>query len=1197
MKHISIRVPWHDSNWNGHVCKNPACNTFCKVLPRISMSRDTADCLHASEDWSLLPQHERPVCASENGGFMNQHSYKREFKHVYAGKGGRHDVLKPTTIEIPAYSALAIPFRYMSLDSQSWLSDRHPEFHDVEKSPFNSSWLYGAERQLDILKWFRGNIEANESICVFYCKNGNPVDDEGRRMIVGMGEVTSVASIKLYDTEADYTYPLWEMVVQHSIRQELQDSKGFLLPYNQYLEFDEDYIQKKTGLTKEEALDEIKISLDKLGNTERIFNELSYGCEFISNQSMLIILENARRALEAVMKHGLVGGDWQLQLRWINDSIAKVKSSISPFPSFAECLKAIGVNYSYLIERDILTAGCGKKDNPWRYYNDLMAGKLPVPNTVYFSELPAYKKSWEYRSDEGKRVLELLSRFELDADIIGQYANNAETYEKLLTNPYIISEKCAQDYDNRVNTQTIDFGVIPDVDIQGENIPTAPFAVRTLIDERRLRSMTVERLCSALDDGDTLLSIAELEQYVSDTLSDTNSLLPNDYFLTVRGFFSDELVYLPDDNPKALQLKEYAEMERWLSKRLLARAKNSVRNKLNVDWETRAMSSSHYDKNNENSREATRQQIEALEMMTDRKLSVLTGGAGTGKTTVVETFLSCSQIKNEGVLLLAPTGKARVRLGKMGKGVEAQTIAQFLVRQGFFDWDRMLAIDNPNGRQYANAANVIIDECSMLTTRDLYILLKALDLAKINRLILIGDPCQLPPIGAGRPFADLCYRLQNKDTVPVLNSAITSLETVVRTITTGESDILTLASWFSSKKPKKGADEIFNKMATGDLNGDLQVMTWTDESDLEKCLMEALCIELGCTEDNLSAVLQHRLGIDSIKSLEANPNTIESVQVLTPVLNPIWGSLHLNECVQKWIGTYDKEFIQFSTQKIYPKDKIMQLKNEKVEAYPSHQKYQLSNGQIGFVRSIYKGYANLIYAGIPNESFGKRGVSGEDSETPIELAYSITIHKSQGSDFNTVVLVLPKFGRILTRELIYTALTRAKKKLILLIQDNVYWLWEKTKPQASILAQRNSNMFEQLVARENKSSIPYVEGLIHRTKNPNLMVRSKSEVIIANELISADIKFKYEEMFNRDGHQCLPDFTFVDLSDEIIIWEHLGMLTVPEYKTSWEKKLKFYNSIGFIEGENLFTTHDHENGSIDTTEIMKVIDKIKNLVE
>lgn len=1197
MKHISIRVPWHDSNWNGHVCKNPTCNTFCKVLPRISMSRSSVDCSHAAEDWSILPQNERPVCASENGGFMNQHSYQREFKHVYAGKGGRHDVLKPTIVEIPAYSALAIPFRYMSLDSQSWLNDRHPEFHDVEKAPFNSAWLYGAERQTDILSWFRGNIEANESICVFYCKNGNPVDDEGRRMIVGMGDVTSVASIKFYDTNADYTYPLWEICVQHSIRPELKESKGFLLPYNQYLDIDEDYILKKTGLTKEEALDEIKISLDKLGNTERIFNELSYGCEFISNQSMLIILENARRAVEAVVRHGLIGGDWQLQLRWINDSIAKVKSSVSPFPSFAECLKAMGVNYSYLIEQDIQTSGCGKKDNPWVYYDDLMTGKLSVPNTIYQSELPAYKKSWKCRSDEGKRVLELLSRFEFDADLIGQYVNNSEIYEKLLNNPYIISERCAQDYDNRVNTQTIDLGVIPDVDIQGENIPIAPVAVETLIDERRLRSIVIERLCLALDNGDTLLSIAELEEYVKDTLSNLNSLLPNNYFLTARDFFSDELVFLPDDNPRALQLKEYAKMESWLSKKLLARAKSSVRVKLNEDWEVRAKSSSYFNANNENSREATRQQIEALKMMADKKLSVLTGGAGTGKTTVVETFLACPQIQQEGVLLLAPTGKARVRLGKMGKSVDAQTIAQFLVRQNFFDWDRMLAIDNPAGRQYAKAANIIIDECSMLTTRDLYILLKALDLTIINRLILIGDPCQLPPIGAGRPFADLCYRLQNKEAVPVLNSAITLLETVVRTITTGESDILTLASWFSSKKPKKGADEIFNKMVTGGLKGDLRVMTWTDESDLEKCLKEALCVELNCTDDNLSVVLQNRLGIDSIISLSANPDKVESVQVLTPVLNPIWGSLHLNECVQKWVATQNEEFLQFSTQKIYPKDKIMQLKNEKVEAYPSNRKHQLSNGQIGFVKSIHNGYANLVYSGIPNESFGKKGVSGEDTETPIELAYSITVHKSQGSDFDTVVLVLPKSGRILTRELIYTALTRAKKKLILLIQDNVQWLWEKTKPQASILAQRNSNMFEQLVARENKMSIPYVEGLIHRTKDPNLMVRSKSEVIIANELISAGLKFKYEEMLNRDGHQCLPDFTFVDLSDEIIIWEHLGMLTVPEYKASWETKLEFYDSIGFKEGENLFITYDHKNGSIDTTEIMSVIKQIKELVE
>lgn len=84
--------------------------------------------------------------------------------------------------------------------------------------------------------------------------------------------------------------------------------------------------------------------------------------------------------------------------------------------------------------------------------------------------------------------------------------------------------------------------------------------------------------------------------------------------------------------------------------------------------------------------------------MANRKLSVLTGGVGTGKAIVVETSLSCSRIRNKGMLLLAPTGGTRVRLGKVGKGVEAQTIVQFLVRQGFSDRDRILATDNSDGK-------------------------------------------------------------------------------------------------------------------------------------------------------------------------------------------------------------------------------------------------------------------------------------------------------------------------------------------------------------------------------------------------------------------------------------------------------------------------------------------------------------------
>ena len=88
--------------------------------------------------------------------------------------------------------------------------------------------------------------------------------------------------------------------------------------------------------------------------------------------------------------------------------------------------------------------------------------------------------------------------------------------------------------------------------------------------------------------------------------------------------------------------------------------------------------------------------------------------------------------------------------------------------------------------------------------------------------------------------------------------------------------------------------------------------------------------------------------------------------------------------------------------------------------------------------------------------------------------------KSQGSDFDTVFVVLPKTGRILSRELIYTALTRAKKRVVLLVQDSIGWLREFTKPQASVLARRNTNLFDYSV-RAERLNIPYVEGLIHGT--------------------------------------------------------------------------------------------------------------------
>lgn len=266
----------------------------------------------------------------------------------------------------------------------------------------------------------------------------------------------------------------------------------------------------------------------------------------------------------------------------------------------------------------------------------------------------------------------------------------------------------------------------------------------------------------------------------------------------------------------------------------------------------------------------------------------------------------------------------------MAEGITSKTVAQFLTSLNAFDFEGMKPRITSDSRTYSGAKNIIIDECSMLTIDMLHALLKSLDQTMVNRIIMIGDPYQLPPIGAGRPFSDLCHYLQGDNAPNDVKDAITYLRTVVRTITKGESDVLTLASWFSGNKPEKSADEVFEKIASNSLKGDLDVYTWNSEEELAVILKSSLCNELNCTEDELVSSLKSRLGIDNLDNLSSNPETLESLQVLTPVLNPVWGTYRLNGYMQRWIGNDKKsDGLLLGSQKICKSDKIIQLQNMK----------------------------------------------------------------------------------------------------------------------------------------------------------------------------------------------------------------------------------------------------------------------------
>lgn len=1213
-KHLSIRVAWHDNKWNGTVCKHPAQNSFCVHLPRIYEEKDeTAEETIKGKHWSQLTKEQLPPCKAEGCSFMSPTKYTREFNHPY-NKPGRKEIphlaLKPTNIEVPPYSTFAVPFWWMLRGNQTTIREWYPDIPRDENPPFPSSWVYSNKTQEALLRKFFEPIKEEFSLAIFYVKGANPIDEDSRRLIAGIGLIKKKSKVLNYDTTANYTYPLWDRLITHGVRPGDPKSEGILLPYHDYLELPEDFVLKtKDGKkTKFDLIDEIKLTLQETASRQEIIDEFTYGSEWVNDSSILVVLGKLRSVLHRIKEHGIVSGPWEQHILWIDKQIGKVKETMGPFPSFANALLALGFQYGHLLEEDLRVQNkLGIKDNPWDVWEDTIYGRISLHDISYAGDLPHFKDIWMNETEKRKELLQLLSRFELSDKQIKNWFDSTQriklghklSEDEIINNPYHISEEDKGDKEHYpIAVETIDNGLFADKAIQGEYVPKTPQLADSPLDQRRIRAIVINILKRASENGDTLLSVKEITDSLNTLNLQRTIVVPSNYIATNIEFLKLKMNHFLTDTIESLQLNHYSDIESYFRKTLLARAKKELE-PIKETWDrlirnTIKENGILLDDSNSRHVAALGDQVTALELITGRKLSILHGPAGTGKTTVLGALFGCEELKQEGVLLLAPTGKARVKLGKMA-GSEAFTIAQFLNRQKRFDWERMKPrFSGPE--KYKGEQNVIIDECSMLTEDDLYALLQALDLGHIKRLILVGDPFQLPPIGAGRPFADLCAYIETLEESDEHYNAIhclARLKEVVRNVGGDSSDALTLASWFSGIKPSKDADAIFSKLGNNSQLNDIQVHCWSDETSLIQELNAALVKALNLKSEKDYAALNEFLGITKNG---INTDRIEAFQLLSPVKAPYWGSFNLNRNFQQQFRNGLKNTVKIGDFQIGLYDKVIQTINEWREGFPGEVKHQLSNGQLGLVHSTNKGYANIAFSGIENKvTFGYKSQGQmESDDSNLELAYAITVHKSQGSDFDFVFLVIPKTGRIISRELIYTALTRAKKQLILLIEgDDPHWIINLSKPQYSETAKRNTHIFYPSI-REEKSHIPFAEGLIHKTKKEGLIVRSKSEVIISNMLIEKGIEFEYErEFIGKNGQKRIPDFTFIDAAGDLIILEHLGMMSVPGYKSDWNKKKLFYEQNKFILNENLFTTTESEKGGIDSIAIEKVINNIQ----
>jgi exodeoxyribonuclease V alpha subunit len=602
--------------------------------------------------------------------------------------------------------------------------------------------------------------------------------------------------------------------------------------------------------------------------------------------------------------------------------------------------------------------------------------------------------------------------------------------------------------------------------------------------------------------------------------------------------------------------------------------------------------------------------------LASQSFSILTGGAGTGKTTVLATLIKALRAAgvNEKFTLLTPTGKAAVRLKRKiqevaGAELEPRTIHSYLHGK-WIDEDTFRL--HRTGEPIADGTTtVVIDECSMLDTSLIATAFRAIDWSKVRRLILAGDPQQLPPISAGAPFKNLVDHATASE-----NAALRPCALLVNCRQVQEnSTALRLAEQFTPTASTVIADELLEQIRTGGRIGiDLEVGYFRDEKDLPKVLSKLMCdaveelLRLSQCKTKFDPE-QPWVAFDELHGYNENIEAmrLDAVEVLSPYRGNYFGADALNLQLQallrgKLMNSYgtlklgnpagcqfvalDKVLQQNRNRRLKALDKIATLEAKGVDFY-------VANGELGRMMKIDKWdderAGSVRFETNPAVSVR---IDNKWARECLNLGYAMSVHRAQGSDFGGVVVVIPKEARqrLVSRELLYTALTRFTRRLYLLIQGapgDPEALFSSLWRGSSEYLRRNTCLYAIRHVIPDLDEYRPDKRIIRTLRNE--LVASKSEALIANMLLQAKVPYYYERLLIApDGTFRRPDFTIpVETPDgpAEIYWEHWGMLGDPDYDAGVERRKKWYAKHGF-EAQLVETD---ELGGFDSTKIEKVI--------
>lgn len=1261
VQHLTIRVPWHDSGWKGTFCQTCTANTSCTVLPRIATGRDDAfETLHAGESIEALDRSQHPPCVDEHGTFMAKFPLSMHKKHPYAESAATtHGHFAETPYTIRPFSAAAIPFRWMlreQVEGSKWVGEGMKETlqfdYQVEREPDltenkgwktdSKTWVQEGTNQRVILDTFFSVAKPNESLVFFYAKR-TPLVEDPRRVIVGVARIKSVSAPIEYHY-ADGQKPkhsisgyLWERNIEHSIRP--KNSDGFLLPYQQLLD-------------AAEADESIDLAACTAFASDEYFGSYSYGTEHLAHDGAISSLLAVEKAIKAMRQH-LADEPWGEHLAWIDAELNRLWEVRGAFPGLGAALNAFGFPHGNLLAW-YLASHRGEKFDPWPALAAVLKKPDGLPDYLRDGIGETLRKKWEKLPAERRALLMLLARFNLTDDQALRWYQPTERKKAgidlgdpaILANPYLVYEDDRLQSDP-VAFELVDRGVFPPESIRASFPLPKPSLVREAIDVRRVRAamlLTLEE--AAGNEGHTYLMATWVVQRVRERALQPNCPLDMDTLAIMEDCLDPKIASIRvKDGLTAFQLDRYVETSTLIRTKIgkrKSRKANPGEHKwvALVDAAIEATKDKGAAKEKPSTRDlaARKEKSAALEVLYKSGVSVLMGAAGTGKSTLLRALCSIDSVKNKGILLLAPTGKARVRLeqtsGMAGKG---KTVAQFL--------NGLNRYDGKTGRYYVNEgadrsavhATVIIDECSMLTEEQLAALLDAVE--NVDRLVLVGDPKQLSPIGAGRPYVDIVNFLRPDNIESLRTRVAGNFAELTVTMRQGAEDGIVrddvlLAQAFSGRPLDAGADEIWNTVASGK-SSFVKLVRWNKPDQLQALLLDELKTELELTSITDEATFEESLGGVSsefegrsmvwfntqYKDRPGASEKAEAWQILSPIKQYQAGVTAINRALQQ---QFRKSFLKMAAQTGWTKkipspagpegiiygDKVINVVNKSGrDTYPAKADAYVANGDIGIVTGHRKTAARnwapyeveVELASQPGFAYKYRPweFDSQESTPPLELAYALTVHKTQGSEFGKTFVVIPNPCRNLTREMLYTALTRQRDKVVILHQGDFRDMLHFSQEAASEINRRMTNLFVPSAPVEIKvrnKSVFLDEKLIYLTENGDL-VRSKSEWIIADKLRAAGIKYQYEQPLVLDGVERLPDFTIRDEdAGTVWYWEHNGMLSDAEYKKRWQRKEAAYRRAQILplplpekdDGRvgTLLVTEEHEGTGLDLNAIL-----------